>query len=119
MGTGKLKKAKRSVQKAAFAHAADGGAGHPSKQNHMTNIDSLAAAAKYEVHDKFANAKAKSLADAAERKKHDATRPKPAVVNDSTGTPPVLPKPVEKPAFKDKVKSYMKMFAKAAGYSNL
>jgi len=119
MGTGKLKKAKRSVQKAAFAHAADGGKGHPNKQNHVTNIDSLAAAAKYEVHDKFADAKAKSLADAAERKKHDDTRPKPVPVNDSTGTAPVLPKPVAKPSFKDKVNNFMKMFAKGAGYSNL
>ena len=32
MGTGKLKNASRNVQKAAFAHAADGGAGHPNKQ---------------------------------------------------------------------------------------
>ena len=40
-------------------------------------------------------------------------------VNDSTGTAPVLPKPVKKPSFKDKVNNFMKMFAKGAGYSNL
>ena len=120
MGKGKHGGYKAAAQrKAVHASKKDGGKGHPGKQNHATSIDSLAAAAKYEVHDKFANAKAKDLADAAERKKHDDTRPKPVPVNDSTGTAPVLPKPVKKPSFKEKVNNFMKMFAKGAGYSNL
>ena len=116
MGTGKLKNAKRSVQKAAFAHAADGGKGHPNKQ---LDIDSLATNAYNETFLKHKKAKDSALADLKERQKHDATRPKPPVVNDSTGTPPVLPKPVQKPTFKDRVNNFMKMFAKGAGYSNL
>lgn len=116
MGTGKLKNAKRSVQKAAFAHAADGGAGHPNKQ---INIDSLATNAYNETFFDHKKAKDQALADLREREKHDATRPKPVPVNDSTGTAPVLPKPVKKPTFKDKVNNFMKMFAKGAGYSNL
>jgi hypothetical protein len=116
MGTGKLKNAKRSVQKAAFAHKADGGKGHPDKQ---LDIDSLATKAYNETFFDHKKAKDKALADLKERQKHDATRPKPPVVNDSTGTPPVLPKPVEKPTFKDRVNNFMKMFAKGAGYSNL
>jgi len=120
MGKGKHGGYKSAAQrKAVHASRADGGKGHPNKQNHVVNIDSLAAAAKYDVHDKFANAKSKALADQAERKKHDATRPKPVAVNDSTGTPPVLPKPVKKPTFKDRVNNFMKMFAKGACYSNL
>ena len=33
MGTGKLANAKPSVRKAAFAHKADGGAGHPDNKD--------------------------------------------------------------------------------------
>ena len=99
MGKGKHGGYKSAAQrKAVHASKKDGGKGHPGKQNHVKNIDSLATA---------------------ERKKHDATRPKPVPVNDSTGTAPVLPKPVKKPSFKDKVNNFMKMFAKGAGYSNL
>ena len=116
MGTGKLEKAKRSVQKAAFAHAADGGAGHPNKE---LDIDSLATNAYNETFMKHKMAKDSALADLRERQKHDATRPKQVPVNDSTGIAPVLPKPVQKPSFKDKVNNFMKMFAKGAGYSNL
>ena len=120
MGKGKHGGYKSAAQrKAVHASKKDGGKGHPGKQNHFSKLDSLAQAAKYEVHDKFANAKAKDLADAAERKKHDDTRPKPVPVNDSTGTAPVLPKPVTKPSFKDRVNNFMKIFAKGAGYSNL
>lgn len=85
-----------------------------TKREHV--VDSLDNSARYEVHDQFADAKAKGLADAAERAKHDATRPKPVAVNDSTGTAPVLPKPVEKPTFKDRVTGFMKMIGKGAGY---
>jgi|TARA_R100000084_G_scaffold81947_1_gene38074 hypothetical protein len=114
MGTGKLKNAPRNVQKAAFATKADGGKGHPDKQ---LDIDSLATNAYNETFLKHKKAKDSALADLKERQKHDATRPKPVAVNDSTGTAPVLPKPVAKPTFKEKVKSYIKMFAKGAGYN--
>ena len=67
----------------------------------------------------YSDVEDRNLADAAERKKHDDTRPKLVPVNDSTGTAPVLPKPVTKPSFKDRVNNFMKIFAKGAGYSNL
>ena len=93
MGTGKLENAPRNVQKAAFAHAADGGKGHPDKQ---LDIDSLATNAYNETFLKHKKAKDSALADLKERQKYDATRPKPVPVNDSTGTPPVLPSGVKR-----------------------
>ena len=92
------------------------GKGHPDKQ---LDIDSLATKAYNETFFDHKKAKDKALADLKERQKHDDTRPKPVPVNDSTGTAPVLPKPVKKPSFKEKVNNFMKMFAKGAGYSNL
>lgn len=96
---------------------------HPLKQFDEKKLDSLVEAARYEVHDKFAEEKAKALADKAVRDKYDATAPKynPSF-NDSTlvgpdARPAVMPTPVSKPSFKDKVKNFMKMFAKGAGYN--
>ncbi len=98
---------------------------HPLKQFDEEKLDSLAAAAKYEVHDKFADAKAKALADKAVRDKYDETAPKyNPNFNDSTLVegvkPPVLPTGTKpNPTFKERVKNFMKKFAKGVGYSGL
>ena len=41
MGTGKLASAKPSVRKAAFAHKADGGKGHPDNKKGPGKSDKL------------------------------------------------------------------------------
>ena len=43
---------------------------HPLKQSHEKKLDSLVESARYEVHDKFAEEKAKALADKAIRDKY-------------------------------------------------
>ena len=95
---------------------------HPLKQKEV-NVDSLANAAYEKWYAKNVKPKQDALADKEVRDKYDATKPRyNPTFNDSTlvgpdARPAVMPTPVSKPSFKDKVKSYMKMFAKAAGYN--
>ena len=89
---------------------------HPLKQSHEKKLDSLVESARYEVHDQFADAKAKELDDKAIRDKYDATAPKyNPTFNDSTlvgsnASPPVMPTPAKKPGFKEKIASILKRF---------
>ena len=85
-----------------------------TKREHV--VDSLDNSARYEVHDQFADAKAKELDDKAIRDKYDATAPKyNPTFNDSTlvgsnASPPVMPTPAKKPGFKEKIASILKRF---------
>ena len=89
---------------------------YPLKQLNEKKLDSLVEAARYEVHDKFAEEKAKALADKAVRDKYDATAPRyNPTFNDSTlvgpdARPPVMPTPAKKPGVKEKIASILKRF---------
>jgi len=95
---------------------------HPLKQKEV-NVDSLANAEYEKWYAKNVKPKQDALADKAVRDKYDATKPRyNPTFNDSTlvgpnARPAVMPKPVSKPSFKDRVKKFMKFVVRGAGYN--